>query len=96
LANIHSDFYLIHDQAAALFLLVGSNKALLFGTGSGRPGLSEFVKKFAGSKPVEVVVSSDDSEQIGGLAQFAANKIYLPKGSKITHITMAITSAKTH
>jgi glyoxylase-like metal-dependent hydrolase (beta-lactamase superfamily II) len=92
LANIHSDFYLIHDQAAALFLLVGSNKALLFGTGSGRPGLSEFVKKFAGSKPVEVVISSDDSEQIGGLAQFASNKIYLPKGSKIATASLRSTA----
>ena len=64
----------------SLYLIVGSTKALLVGTGSGAPGLSSFVAKLAGKVPLEVTVTSDDPGQIGGLAQFSSHKVYLPKG----------------
>jgi glyoxylase-like metal-dependent hydrolase (beta-lactamase superfamily II) len=80
-ANIKTRFYLIYDESGnSLYLIVGSAKALLVGTGSGAPGLSPFVGKLAGSVPLEVIVTSDDPGQIGGLGQFSANTVYLPKG----------------
>ncbi len=89
---IQTNFYLIHDQASSLFVIVGSNKALLIGTGSGRPGLLDFVKKLAKGKPIEVIVTSDDPDQIGGLSQFATTKVYLPKGSKISTTSLRSTT----
>jgi len=81
LDNIKSGFYLIRDYAnESMYLIVGSSKALLVGTGSGTPGVAAFVKKLAGSLPVEVAVTSDEPGQVGALEQFASNKIYLPKG----------------
>ncbi len=80
-ANIKRRFYLIRDEAGnSLYLICGSQKALLVGTGSGAPGLFAFVSKLAGRAPVEVILTSDDPGQAGGLGQFVANKIYLPKG----------------
>lgn len=82
--GIKSDFFLIRDRAKnSLYLIKGSTKALLVGTGAGAPGLSAFVTKLSGAVPVEVIVTSDDPGQVGGLAQFAANKVYLPKGAVI-------------
>ena len=43
-----------------MYLIKGSARALLIGTGSGTPGLAEFVEKLAGGLPVEVVVTSAD------------------------------------
>ncbi len=85
-ANIKSGFYLIRDGANnSLYLVRGSGKALLIGTGSGAPGLTSFVMRLVGSVPLEVIVTSDDPGQIGGLSQFAANKVYLPRGATIPH-----------
>ena len=82
--GIKSEFFLIRDRAKnSLYLIKGSTKALLVGTGGGAPGLAAFVAKLAGSVPVEVIITSDDPGQIGGLAQFAANRIYLLTGSAI-------------
>jgi glyoxylase-like metal-dependent hydrolase (beta-lactamase superfamily II) len=76
-----STIYLIRDYAnQSIFLIVGSTKALLVGTGSGTPGLAAFVTRLAGSRPIEVIATSDDDGQIGGLAQFGDKTIYLPKG----------------
>lgn len=83
-ANIKTIFYLIRDGANnSLYLIRGSAKALLVGTGSGNPGLAAFVYRLIGSTPLEVIVTSDDAGQIGGLSQFASNKIYFPKGAAI-------------
>jgi glyoxylase-like metal-dependent hydrolase (beta-lactamase superfamily II) len=83
-ANIKTTFYLIRDGSNnSLYLIRGSAKALLVGTGSGSPGLAAFVYRLIGSTPPEVIVTSDDAGQIGGLVQFAANRIYLPKGANI-------------
>jgi len=76
---IKSRIYLIRDFGQeTLYLVVGSTKALLIGTGSGTPGIAAFVKKLAGALPVEVIVTSTDPGQIGGLAQFAGATIYIP------------------
>lgn len=83
-SNIKTRFYLVRDEASnSMYLIVGSMKALLVGTGTGAPGFSSFVGKLAGSVPVEVIVTSDDPGQVGGLGQFSANKVYLPKGAAI-------------
>jgi glyoxylase-like metal-dependent hydrolase (beta-lactamase superfamily II) len=82
--KIGNTFYLIREGSDhSLYLLKTSAKALLIGTGSGTPGLAAFVARLAGSVPLEVVATSDDTGQIGGLRQFAKNRIYLPKGAPI-------------
>ncbi len=82
--TIKTDLYLIRGGANnSLYLIKGSAKALLVGTGAGAPGLAGFVGKLAGKVPIEVIVTSDDPGQIGGLSQFAARQIYLPRGSAI-------------
>ena len=82
--NIKSGFYLIRDYANnSLYLIVGSDKALLVGTGTGTPGIAAFASRLAGRVPLEVIVTSEDPGQIGGLAQFASNKVYLPKGVSV-------------
>ena len=82
--GIKSDFFLIRDRANnSLYLIKGSTKALLVGTGSGAPGLSALVTRLAGSVPVEVIVTSDDAGQIGGLAPFGSQTIYVPRGATI-------------
>jgi glyoxylase-like metal-dependent hydrolase (beta-lactamase superfamily II) len=80
---IRSDFYTIREGSDTLYLVKGSAKALLVGTGSGAPGAEAFVSRLAGTTPVEVVVTSDDKGQVGGLSQFSSKKVYLPKGSSI-------------
>lgn len=85
LSNIKTNFWLIRDGSNnSLYLIRGSAKALLIGTGAGVPGLATFVSRLIGSVPLEVIVTSDDPGQIGGLMQFAADKIYLPKGMAIS------------
>jgi glyoxylase-like metal-dependent hydrolase (beta-lactamase superfamily II) len=79
--TIKSTIHLIRDYANnTLFLVSGSSKALLIGTGSGTPGVAAFVRGLAGSLPVEVIVTSDDPGQIGGLQQFAGSVVHLPRG----------------
>jgi glyoxylase-like metal-dependent hydrolase (beta-lactamase superfamily II) len=82
--NIKTGFYLIRDHAnTTMYLVVGSSKALLVGTGSGSPGIASYVKQFTGNLPLEVVVTSRDLDQTGGLAQFAGHKVYVPAGSML-------------
>lgn len=84
LKNIQAGLYLIRGLAGeSIYLVIGSNKALLIGTGAGAPGLSALVTRLIGSLPLDVVVTSDDRDQIGGLAQFLDRAIYLPKGANI-------------
>jgi glyoxylase-like metal-dependent hydrolase (beta-lactamase superfamily II) len=79
--SIKSTIYLVRDHAnQSVFLVVGSAKALLIGTGTGTPGLAAFVRRLAGGIPIEIIATSDDEGQIGGLAQFAGATVYLPAG----------------
>lgn len=81
LRNISSRFHLIRgDSADTVYLVAGATRALLIGTGSGSPGLAAFARRLAGTIPIDVVVTSDDAGQIGGLAQFAASVLHLPEG----------------
>jgi glyoxylase-like metal-dependent hydrolase (beta-lactamase superfamily II) len=73
--------YLIRDYAnTSMYLLVGATRALLIGTGSGTAGVGTFVENLAGTLPLDVVVTSDDPDQIGGLADFKTHTVYLPAG----------------
>ncbi|MDA0168386.1 MBL fold metallo-hydrolase [Solirubrobacter taibaiensis] len=79
--NIKTGFYLIRDNAnTSMYLIKGSNKALLVGTGSGTQGIAAFAKKLAGTVPLDVVVTSEDPDQVGGLAQFTGSTVYGPPG----------------
>ena len=83
--NIKTGFYLIRDNAnTSMYLIKGSAKALLVGTGRGTPGIAAFAKRLAGELPLEVVVTSDDADQTGGLAQFAGSTVYVPRGSGVS------------
>ena len=91
LRNIKSEFYLIRDYAnTSMYLIKGSTKALLVGTGSGTPGIAAYAARLAGTLPLEVIVTSDDADQVGGLSQFQKNHVYLPATS-----TMATTGLGT-
>src|SRR4051795_9540869 len=83
--NIKTGFYLIRDNAnTSMYLIKGSTKALLVGTGSGTPGIAAFSRNLAGDLPLEVIVTSNDRDQIGGLSQFpAGTKVYVPRGSGV-------------
>ncbi|MEO8481106.1 MAG: MBL fold metallo-hydrolase [Acidobacteriota bacterium] len=82
--GIRSVIYLIRDYGnQSLFLVVGSTKALLIGTGTGTPGIAAFVRNLAGRTPLEVVVTSDDEGQLGGVSQFANTPVYWPKGMTV-------------
>lgn len=81
LAKIKSNFYLIRGLGEeTIYLVKGQTRALLIGSGAGKPGLGELVRRLIGRTPVEVVVLSDDADQMGGLSQLAAKKVYVPKG----------------
>ncbi len=83
--NIKSNFILIRDGSNnSLYLIKGSTRALLVGTGSGSPGLARFVARLAGRVPVDVAILSADAGQVGGLQQFPTAKAYIPRGSGIT------------
>jgi glyoxylase-like metal-dependent hydrolase (beta-lactamase superfamily II) len=78
---IRSDLHLIRDHAdESMYLLKGSTKALLIGTGTGTPGIAAFARRLAGSLPLSVAVTSDDPGQVGGLSQFTDAELLLPAG----------------
>jgi glyoxylase-like metal-dependent hydrolase (beta-lactamase superfamily II) len=79
--GIRSSIHLIRDYGnQTMYLVAGSSKALLIGTGEGTPGVLEFVRGLAPGIPVEAVVTSEDPGQVGGLSQFADIPVYLPRG----------------
>jgi glyoxylase-like metal-dependent hydrolase (beta-lactamase superfamily II) len=81
LRNITSRFHLIRGEGAAtVYLITGSTRALLIGTGAGSPGLAALAGRLTGAMPLDVVVTSDDAGQVGGLAQFTTSVLYLPEG----------------
>lgn len=89
---IASTIYLIRDHGnETMYLVVGSTKALLIGTGAGTPGVAAFAGRLAGARRVEVIVTSDDPGQVGGLREFAAAAVYVPRGmtapAGVTNVT---------
>jgi hydroxyacylglutathione hydrolase len=83
--GIKSTLHLIRDAGQeTMYLIAGSTKALLIGTGTGTPGIAAFARKLAGALPVEVIVTSGDPGQIGGLSEFAGHTVYLPNGISVS------------
>jgi len=79
--NIKTEFYLIRDNAnTSMYLIKGSSRALLIGAGRGTPGTAKLARKLAGPVPLDVVVTSDDADQLGGLSQFHETDIYAAEG----------------
>jgi glyoxylase-like metal-dependent hydrolase (beta-lactamase superfamily II) len=77
LFNIKSDFYLIRGPVGeSIFVLKGSKRTLLIGTGSGAPGLAEMITRLIGKTPFDVVLTSEDSDQVGGLQQLGRHRVY--------------------
>jgi glyoxylase-like metal-dependent hydrolase (beta-lactamase superfamily II) len=60
----------------SLFLVVGSQRALLIGTGSGAPGLESVVKRLIGGLPLDVAILDTDASQTGGLEQLSPANLY--------------------
>lgn len=80
--DIAAKFYLIRGmKAESLFLLQGTDRALLIGTGAGEPGLAEIVKRLVGDLPLDIVVL--DGAQTGGLSQLSPQNIYAGAGAKV-------------
>jgi hypothetical protein len=68
-------------RGEVFYLLKGSKKTLLIGSGSGAPGLTAFVRRLVGQGPLEVVLTDGDPDQAGGLAQLNPAHVYAPTGA---------------
>jgi glyoxylase-like metal-dependent hydrolase (beta-lactamase superfamily II) len=87
LQNIKTQLTMIRDYATrSLFLMRGNSRALLIGTGAGTPGLADYVRRLLRGTglPLDVLLTSDDADQIGGLRQFAKNRVYVSADSSLT------------
>jgi hydroxyacylglutathione hydrolase len=92
---IKSSIHLIRAYPnESLYLVTGSTRALLIGTGSGAPGLSALVSRLAGALPVDVVVTGDDQGQVGGLNQFAQARIFAPEAVALPAALRSVTRVK--
>jgi glyoxylase-like metal-dependent hydrolase (beta-lactamase superfamily II) len=76
--GISTEFYQVYDVGGNvnLFLLKTKDQALLIGTGSGSPGLSDTIKRLAGGLPLDVAILSDDADQRGGLSQLTPRRVF--------------------
>ena len=80
--GIKAALHLIRGPKGEVFyLLKGSKKTLLIGSGSGAPGLAAFVRTLAGDGPLEVALTDADPDQAGGLAQLRPARIHAPPGA---------------
>ena len=76
---IHSDFHQITGPKGEVFyLLKGSKKTLLIGSGSGARGLPDMVLRLGGAGPLEVALPDNDPLEFGGLPQLARAHVYAP------------------
>ncbi len=81
LAGLKANLFLITGpHGESLYLLKGSKKALLIGTGSGAPGLKAFLKPLVGGRPLTVVLTDSSPDQTGGLRQLHPAAVYRPGG----------------
>lgn len=81
LSDIGSQIFIIRQQdGPSLYLVRGSQAALLIGTGTGKPGLATLVAKITEGLPLDIAVMDASEEQAGGLAQFSPRKVYVPQG----------------
>ena len=82
--NIQTEFFLLRDNlATSLYLLKGSRRALLVGTGRGTKGTAAWVRKLVGRLPLDVVLTSDDPEQTGGISQFRSETIHVAASARL-------------
>ncbi|NHC45085.1 MBL fold metallo-hydrolase [Motilibacter aurantiacus] len=82
--NIKTGLLMIRDSAnQSMYLVRGSERAVLIGSGRGTPGLMHFARRWSRGTELELVVTSDDPGQIGGLSQFRHNHVHLPRGASI-------------
>ncbi|WP_432536591.1 MBL fold metallo-hydrolase [Kineococcus arenarius] len=84
LDNIRTRLHMVRDSAnQSLFLVSGSERALLVGTGRGTRGLADYVRGLVPGHPLEVLLTSDDTGQVGGLPQFAGHTVHLPAAAVV-------------
>jgi glyoxylase-like metal-dependent hydrolase (beta-lactamase superfamily II) len=70
-AEIHPGIWMISDYATdKMFLVKGSRKAVLIDTGQGSGNLKQFVLKYAGEVPLEIVLTHLHPDHIGQADQF--------------------------
>jgi glyoxylase-like metal-dependent hydrolase (beta-lactamase superfamily II) len=83
LRSIRSRFFLLRgDGTDTSYLVVGSTRALLIGSGTttNATGLRALAVRLVGDVPIDVAATSDAPGQIGGLATFPTSVLHLPEG----------------
>lgn len=77
-SKLKTPFFLIRETSGeTLFLIPGSNSALLIGGGSGLPGLAMCIHSLIGDLPLDIAILDRDPRQTGGLAQLSPRHIYV-------------------
>lgn len=67
--ELFSGLYALEDERVRQFLVVGKERALLFGTGFADSGVLNAVRTLT-DKPVDLVMTHGDRDHTGGLADF--------------------------
>lgn len=76
---IKADFHLIRGpKGEIVYVLKGSRRTVLIGSGSGASGLKTMVDRFAGSQPVDIILTDDDPNELGGLSELKSARVYAP------------------
>ena len=76
-----ADVTLLRGTAGeSLFLIKGSKRALLVGTGAGEAGLQKVVDRLRGDLPVDIAILDASDSQIGGLKQLSPAMLYTGAG----------------
>jgi len=82
--NIRTGLLMIRDSAnESMYLVRGSERAVLIGSGRGTPGILHFARRWSRGMRLELVLTSDDPGQVGGLSQFRHHHVHLPRGAAI-------------
>lgn len=80
-------FIIRERDGKSLYLVRGSESALLIGSGGGSPGLAPLVERLAGGLPLDVVLLNEDEAQTGGLAQLSPRTVYALAGGALPGTT---------
>jgi glyoxylase-like metal-dependent hydrolase (beta-lactamase superfamily II) len=80
--EIAKDTYAINEYGmSAMFLLIGSERAMLIDTGCGTLDIKAIVKELT-DKPYDVVITHSHGDHIGGVPQF--EEVYIHKNDMDT------------